>query len=237
MRFRNCLLIVIPILMLALPALAECPLFGVYTSMGGDLLAGRASESEPTGQSGVLDNAVKAQSWNGAALGTQWSLACPAICQDPQLIEDTIDGSGNGYRVYQTVYCGGTLWLLGTGMPWGAGATEYLADVFNAVFLTTITFELGVQVAHNTVITMDTDVLDCTGVCITLQIDSAVQLGEGLGTEFPPLYPLPVLPPDCTVDDTIQGTWWDINDVTMTIEGCTVPSAERNWGEVKSLYR
>jgi len=223
------------LIVLAAPAWAGCPLDGVYSTTD-TMLPGHASESEPTGQSGELGNAVFAQSWDGAALGTQWGLACPEICVEPVLLANTIDQYGNGDMVYLTEYCGGTLWLDGNG-PWGNGDAEYLVDVLICQFTTTISF-LGGQVAlHNTDIDMHGHFQGCPETCVEFTVAAACQLGEDYGYGFPADFPLPVLGGSCMPDENLLGTWWDISEINMVISGCTVPTTDRNWSEVKSLYR
>ena len=83
-------LLVFSMLLIAGFAWAACPIDGFYSTTD-VLLPGVASESEPTGQSGELGNAVYAESWDGVSLGTQWILSCPAICVEPVLVESDID--------------------------------------------------------------------------------------------------------------------------------------------------
>jgi hypothetical protein len=229
--------IIFAALLIAVPSLAGCPLFGVYTTVGGDMLAGRASESWPTGAAGQIGNTVKAVSWDGAAQATQWELNCTSICADPELILDTVDGTGTGQRVYLTQYCGGQIRLVGTGNAWYDGDAFYTADVLDALFTTTIDIELGVPVARNTEIHIEADVLDCTGVCLILDIALATELGQDEGANFPGNYPLPAEPPLCSEDPLLFGSWWDVTDIVLAIEGCSVPVEDNTFSGVKSLYR
>ena len=237
MRSLRILTISFVLLAMAGIALAGCPLQGTYTSAAGEMLNGRAAESWPGGIPGDLGNTVLANSWDDVELGAQWQLNCVEICVAPVLTENTVDEFGNGHHIYFTQYCGGEIVLTGDGQPWYNGDALYTAAVVEASFTVTVEIEGGVPVSHVSVIDILGDVLDCTGVCIELNVTNAVQAGEGVGTDFPAGYPLPHTPVTCTEDGSLLGTWWDISDITMLISGCTVPTVERNWGEVKSLYR
>ena len=213
-------------------AWAGCPLDGVY-STDNALLPGVASESEPTGQSGELGNAVHAESVGG---GAQWLLSCPAICVEPVMIENTVDGSGNGHVTYFTVYCGGGFWLNGGAEAWSNGHTEYLADVDVANFTTRITFAGGVPVLTTTDIEVTAEFLDCTDTCLTFTVASACQVGEAYGADFPAGYPLPVWMDTCDPDPMLWGSWWDVCCATMVIQGCSTDADDLDWGHVKALY-
>jgi hypothetical protein len=237
MRIARISLLALILALFALPALAQCPLLGTYTTQGGELLMGHASESWPYGAPGQLENAVTAQSWDGFELGNQWYLSCPETCVEPVVTEDTIDEFGNGQIIYLTQYCTGVLWLEGDGTPWSDGHDRYLADVLEAIFFTTVEYADSVPVGRTTQIQISTDVVDCTGVCINVDIQTATELGQGIGSDFPAGYPYPVLAEGCNPDPTLLGTWWDVTDITMSIEGCSVPVREAVWSEVKALYR
>ena len=75
-----------------------------------NVMDGRWSESHVGGGAGQPGNVVHAASWDGTALATAWELLGPTLDDSGAvLIDDTIDGDGNGQRVYFTNYVGGTL--------------------------------------------------------------------------------------------------------------------------------
>ena len=83
------------------PALAGPPANGTYTStdIGGTMLPGRYSESwYPTKLS--VNNTLNEQSWDGSTLGTQWHWYCPWIAFPPVLLVNTLDGNGNGIKIF-----------------------------------------------------------------------------------------------------------------------------------------
>ncbi|MBC8366022.1 hypothetical protein H8E52_01290 [bacterium] len=214
---------------------ANCPLYGDYSTNDGNMLPGRASESEPGGQSGEIGNAIFAESFDGQ-LGGQWMLFCPAICVEPELIENTVDDYGNGDMVYFTEYCGGQLWLNGTGEAWDNGAADYFADLQSAYFTTTITLVGGVPIFRSTTIEMMAQFVDCIDVCVFFDVIEAIQMGEDYGYNFPVDYPLPVFDYDCSASVDLYGSWWEIVDIAMNIGDCTVDTETSDWSQVKSLY-
>ena len=237
MRTLKILLLGISILMLAMPVWAGCPQDGPYTSQGGEMLLGRASESWAGGGEGQIGNTVLAQSWDGVELGTQWYMACPAICADPVLLDDMVNPEGNGYMTYMTSYCGGILWLNGDGTAWTNGDAEYIIDLAETIFYTTILFVGGTPVGHVTNIEMAGEFEGCPETCLAFDVANATQMGSGLGSEFPLDYPPTVVAPDCTEDLGLMGSWWDVIDIMMTISGCSTATEDVSWSQVKSLYR
>ena len=237
MRTLKILLLGVPILMLALPVWAGCPQDGPYTSQGGEILLGHASESWPGGGEGQIGNTVFAQSWDGMDLGTQWYMSCPAICADPILIDDTVDPNGNGYMTYMTSYCGGIVWLSGDGTAWTNGDAEYIINLTETNFYTTILFAGGTPVGRVTNIEMAGEFEGCPDLCLAFDVANATQMGTGLGIDFPSDYPPTVVAPDCAVDLGIMGGWWNVIDISMTISGCSTATENASWGQVKNLYR
>ena len=237
MRTLKTLLLMIPILLLSMNVIAECPELGVYSSIDGDVSLGRASESWVGGGEGQIGNAVLSMSWNGAALGQQWVLSCPATCSVPLLILDQVDGNGNGNQTWFTEYCGGELWLNGPGEAWDTGDASYTAVLNEASFTTTIQFAGGVPVGYVANIQFTAEFANCPEGCSAFEISNAVQLGRGLGSSFPAGYPLPVQQPDCLQDGALMGSYWDVIDLSLVITGCAVPTEDSSWSQVKSIYR
>ena len=93
------------------------PVDGTYTStdLGGLLLTGRAS-THRTGINSGLPHVLHGQSWNGAALGTQWEIRCPTNAVGFS-VQDNRNASGTGTLVYTSVYTGGTFTFFAGGWP------------------------------------------------------------------------------------------------------------------------
>jgi len=233
MRFAKTLLIGLPIILLALPALGQCPENGYYNSQSGILLLGTASESWINGQEGQIGNTLYAESDGG---GNQWVLSCPSACEEPILLEDTVDAYGNGMRSYLTEYCGGTLWLNGGTEAWSNGDDEYIVDLNDMNIYVTIIFMGGVPIGHVSNIELAGSFQGCDA-CVAFQIANATMYGHNYGVNFPPGFPLPVHPDSCDPDPNLYGSYWDIIDVGLTISGCGVATQSSDWSHVKAMYR
>ncbi len=232
-----------PILILALAcagnALAQCPnAIDTWSTTNGTMLGGRASEAwcgadgYPV-QPGVPGNTQDAQSWNGAALGTQWRAWGMEV--DPVgavLINDTVNASGNGARTYATEYTGGQFWL-SADHTWADGLADLTGQLHAYQVIATITY-----VAHNPVgatsnITFSGTFANCPGVneCeITFTIANAMLVWRaGSGLPMPADYP----PFQC---GATLGELFGICCITMQID-CAVPAQDEAWGALKALYR
>lgn len=126
-----------------MPALATPPVIGNYSPD-----EGRFSESWKGGQEGAKDNTINAMSWDGSALGGQWTLQCMVAAAQAQETDRDIDEFGYGYVKYETNYGGGSLWLSGSG-PWGDGSEDYTCTIGPVGMKVTVThlYEAGVRVA------------------------------------------------------------------------------------------
>lgn len=223
---------------IAVPALAGPPANGVYksTDIGGSMLPGRYSELWFGGKLSV-NNTLNEQSWNGA-LGTQWHWYCPWISVPPTLLLSTVNGAGNGQKIWRVTYSGGYCWIDGAG-PWAGGDASYLANINVWVAIVTETYvnfvEVGTIRNHNAQATF-------TGYnqeCMSLSISNVSKLGDTTGG------PLPANYPDfwswfvCNdVGTGGPGEWGDVNSITFTIIGCQSVSTEaKTWGAVKAIYR
>ena len=63
-----------------------------------------------------------------------------------------------------------------------------------------------------------------------------MQMGKGLGADFPPGYPLPVDPDFCDPGLDIMGAWWDIQWAEITIGPCEVGTRTQDWSTLKTTY-
>ncbi len=236
MRVGKALGILIGALLAVTPVLADPPLDGVYHSTAGDMLEGRGSESWPNGSDFEIGDALNWASWDGATLGLEWTLSCPAICEEPQLIYDGVNSSGYGVQIWQSQYCGGTFWLAADGdEPWGGGDDSYTASVQSLNQVTTILFAAWQPVSWITNMDMIAHFLGYQETCITLVVSNTERVGDTESQTFPPDYPDLVAGANCTAVD--MGSAWDVEDITMTITGCATPVEETSWGTVKSAYR
>ena len=118
-------------ILVTVPVLAGPPLNGSYksTDIGGTVLPGRYSEWWSAGVGPLtINNTLNEQSWDGATLAAQWWWYCPWQVLPPQLLLDTVNGLGNGNKIWRLTYSGGICSLDGAG-PWGNGDATYTALV------------------------------------------------------------------------------------------------------------
>lgn len=221
--------------LVSVPALAGPPNNGTYksTDIGGLMLPGRYSENWFAGPLAV-NNTLNEQSWNGA-LGTEWHWYCPWVTGKVLLV-DTVNGAGNGQKIWRVSYSGGYCWLSNTG-PWGGTDPTYLANISNWVAIVTETYAAGVEVGtvrnHNASATFT----GYTQECMSLSVTNAEKRGDTNGGPLPATYPsfwdwfvcAPTGGP---------GEWGDVDAITFVITGCpTVGVTEKSWGQVKAMYR
>lgn len=214
----------------ALPALAfAAPVPGTYTStdLGGALLTARTSTSRVFPNSG-LPQVFHVQSWDGAALGTQYTFACGV--QTVAFVPDSTFynvGTGNGTIRYHQEFNGGTF-TLAPG-PWGDGSGTITTTIVDIQ----VTFVSFLPVASRAnVVTTGTFANGCA---------LRYAVGNGIGvceTPFcatlPPGYP-PFLDPSC-LPTRVYGTWGQVSQIQMNID-CATEGQNGTWGRLKTLYR
>jgi hypothetical protein len=233
-------LVIIFAFLLTMPLLAFAgpPTDGIYTStdLGGQMLLGRYSESwdVPDGRLQVGNTANKL-SWDGATLGTQWELSCTRIAGPPLLITDTVDGSGNGFREWMVVYTSGDLILDGNG-PWGDGSEpSYQANLHAYREIKTFQYSNHQIVQSISNVSIQAGFKDFDESCLTISILNQEELGSTNTESLPPNYPAFLVPIHCDPTRTL-GSWGEVDEITLIITGCTVPTEETTWGEIKSRY-
>ena len=233
---KTAIVLVLAMLVIAPAASAQLnpPANGIYksTDVGGTMLTGRYSESYIGGAKLSPGNTVHEQSWDGATLGTQWKWFCAYQVGPPILQQDTVDGNGDGTKIWQVEYTSGQAWLSGTG-PWAGGDPFYTAQVDTWVATVTEQFAAGVEVATVKTVNASAQFDNYTEACIVLSLSNFEKLGEGM--VLPANYPE-------YIDQTCApvagpGEWGEVDDITYAILGCTVSTEKKSWGAVKQLYR
>jgi hypothetical protein len=227
------------VLLLAFAARADHPLNGVYLSATGQVLVGRFSESYVGGEQGMMGNTVHAESWDGAILGTQWEVFCPALAEPPELIDDTVDEFGNGHRVYRSIYTGGSFELEGSG-DWGNGDAWYYGDLFFYVHTTTMQI-VGGELEGYTTNAQLSGTFTGYDNCMQLTIANAVLVGmDGIPpADYPSLRMQEYDEGQWCADPLpdVVGEWGNVWSITMVISDCGTPSEGKTWGTMKNLYR
>lgn len=221
--------------LISAPALAGAPVNGTYksTDLGGTMLPGRYSEYW-FGAPLAVNNTLNEQSWDGATLGGQWHWYCPWIAGKVLLV-NTVNGLGNGIKIWRVTYTGGFCWIDGAG-PWAGGDPSYLANINLWTAIVTETYAAFVEVGtvrnHNANATF-------TGYnqeCMSLSVTNIEKLGDTNGGPLPATFPVFwdwfVCAPTAG-----SGEWGDIDGITFSILGCTVAVRETSWGAIKAMYR
>jgi hypothetical protein len=221
-------------LLVANSVLAECahaPLQGSYSTSTGSMIGGRVSEAFCSGVGpGQPGNMQNAMSWNGAALGTQWTVSGMTIdAAGAVLKKDAVDGSGFGYRDYVTNYTGGTFWLSGAG-AWGDGLGDFTGTITYYNVSTRISFMGGMPIGATSNISFRGAFTDCAYCFIDYAVANSMLMWTTGDGAMPANYP-PFL---CGAN---AGELHDVCCVTMHILCDVTATEESTWGSIKSLYR
>ncbi len=207
------------------------PYEGDWSTTDGTILEGRISEAwcNSPYSSGQPGNTLNAESWDGAALGTQWKVWGMSI--DAAGAVETgrdVNGSGFGWIDYVTNYEGGRFWLDGN-HPWSDG-TDLEGDVnlcsVNAR-VTLVNFE-PVGVTSNITITGVFDVCQWCSIQIAANSSRLWMTGDSdpMPTDYPPFLcgaQSGELHYSCCLDVSIM---------------CSVTGTEEStWGAIKEMYR
>lgn len=220
---------------LTVPAFAGPPLVGSYKSTLGDMLTGTYSETWNGGKLSV-NNTINEASYDGVNLGTEWKWSCAYIAAAPSLVYDGVDANGNGNRIWNVVYTGGSAWLSQTG-PWGNGEDyNLMVDTWNATV--TETYSNFVEVGTVKTVNATATFVGFPETCIVLALSNLEKHGDG-ATLPPPgvlAYPDFIDGANCNTAAG-PGEWGEVDDITYSILGCTVGTQDKSWGSVKALYR
>ena len=228
------MLVIIPTLSLAGP-----PLNGDYTTLdlGGPVSTGRAAESWDLGGGQFLaGTTLNAQSWNGAALGTEWRFTCGTETSPAVLLVDNVNGSGNGNRTYVKTFVGGQIWLSGAG-PWGNGDPVYSGPITSFTEFETVQYSSGVAIVAVSNVQAVAHFDNYPALCVAFTTSNGVRLGttDNAGVK-PANYPDFIASGTCAPTRTL-GSWWNLNDMIISISGCQVPVKNSTWGSLKASYR
>jgi len=219
-------------------AVAGPPANGTYTSvdLGGQVLLGRYSESwdQPEGRM-ETGNTVNKGSWDGATLGSQWSMSCTRIAVAPTLITDTVDGNGNGFREWMVIYIGGNLVLDGNG-PWGDGSEPaYYANLHAYREIKTFQYSNHEIVQAISNVSIEAGFKNFDETCVVISILNQEELGSTDAGALPADYPVFLEPITCDPVRTL-GSWGEVDEITLIITGCGVPIEDVTWGAIKTIY-
>ncbi len=235
MKFAAILCLVSFICIAAAPINAQCPITGVYSTYMGNLLSGRASEAycgadgEPI-QPGRPGNTQNAESWNNAALGTQWKVWGMYIDGNGGVETGrNVDEFGNGYIDYETNYLGGQFWL-SKDHSWGDGLNDLTGHIDYYNVSTRITLSGGQVSGYVSNVYFTGKFYDCEECWLRYVIANAMLVWMP-GWPDGPLANYPDLLCDATLGEQI-----DVCCIQADIY-CDIATEESTWGAIKSLYR
>ena len=224
--------------LLASAAFAGAPLSGTYDSddLGGSISTGRYSEGWVAGGGALLPGTtMNAQSWDGSVLGAEWSYSCGIEQSAPILLTNTVNANGTGNRTYMKTFVGGEIWLSGAG-PWGNGDAFYSGPILSYTEFETIQYVNNVQVHAVTNVQATARFDGYPDECVAFSVSNGLRIGStALGNPVPVNYPA-FLTGSCAPGAT-GGAWWDMFQMSLYIQGCSVSNEDVNWSQMKAMYR
>lgn len=236
MRYVKMLILAACIMLPASWLAAQCvcgpddiPQQGIWSTYGGTLLPGRASEGwcgDPV-RPGVPGNTINSMSWNGAALGTQWRAWGMQIDDaGANEVARDLDANGTGWIDYVTNYDGGEFWL--DRDHFGNGVQDLTGNIGYFNTSARVTFYLGNVVGVTSNITFNGVFNECPCCYLEFVISNALRVWDGVTGTPPPDYPSFLCGP--------TGELFDVCCIMASIscENSTEPSS---WGAIKELYR
>lgn len=224
------------IMMLAMSglALAACPdLEGIWSNVPDSnpdypILEGRISDAWCNGVPGEAGNMQDAQSWDGAALGMEWTFDGMTVdAAGGTVVYDGVTG-GNGIRITEYGFDGGQFWLSGDGV-WTDGDVELTGAVADYLVVRTETFVDGELVAAVSNVTFEGAFDDCIDCYLQATANTNLVWRTGYAWGMPADYP-----GFLCGDSGELGEFYDMT-VFIVCEGTATES--RSLSDMKSLYR
>jgi hypothetical protein len=235
MRVFKSISLAAAVLFVAVTVWAGCPIHpnpGIYTTTNGSILPGRASEAwcDPLHlQPGYPGNTQNAESWNGAALATQWRVWGQTIdAAGAQETARSVDAYGNGWIDYVTNYVGGQFWL-SKFHTWSDGANDLTGTLtyFNVGARVTLIGGQIVGVTSNVMLQGYFD--DCPVCTLEYVITNAMLVWMPGWPGMPANYP-------AYLCGASMGELFDVCCIRASIY-CPVGAETSTWGAIKSLYQ
>jgi hypothetical protein len=236
---RNVFTVLLLSAMLTLGVSAVCaqpPVDGIYKTQDGDFLEGRYSVSWP-GANGYesAGNLINLESWNGAALGSEWKVFCPFIVSVTTLYNVPTGPPGTYIAGYLIHYASGSVWLDGAG-NWGGGDASYTGTIDSYVEVRDIQVVSGLLTAADSNHNLAAHIIGYTSDCVAFAIGNSAWIGDTPQHGAKPADYPGFLDAACAATGT-AGHWGTATDLTLTVEGCFVGTEESTWGGVKARYR
>ena len=202
--------------------LAGPPRSGTFKSTLGEMAGGRLSESfPPSGNDLSVGCSINTESWQEGALGAEWRVWC-GVLSSSILAVDTVTPSGTGVRIYVRQFGGGRFWLSGSG-AWSSGDPQYIGGIDSYREITTYVYASSVLTGVTSDVSwsgfFDIYNSDPCKFCIAVG-STAERRGDTATGPLPQGYPSFMDPLSCQ-GDREAGSWWDQDDVTMSITRCS----------------
>ena len=230
----------------AAAAFAGAPLSGTWKSTSGDFDEGTATTSGSNMLG--LGNVLYGRSYAGGVFTNDWTISCPVVAAIIPL-GAPIGPTGN--FSYMITYTGGYVTLGGPGNPWNGGDAVYTGTIDTYVEIRTIQTAGGKITGAVSDHSVSAKIQGYPESCVAWAIGNGVLIG-GTSPSLPypfnytgtgalqsvkiakyPDYPNAA----CALSAAGSGHWDDIRDLTLSIQGCAVPTQPSTWGNVKSMYR
>jgi hypothetical protein len=231
---RKRLLPVFMLLLVAVPALAICPVGGIYRSSLGTMALGRAAEgwcgaSGNPVEFGQPGNTLDMMSWDAGVLGGQWHIYGMTVnAAGAVLVDSYMTPQGIGWKDYLINYDGGGFWLTGSN-TWSSDGQPLTGTI--------TTFSISVRVNYfmnevdgatsNVSLTGAFD--GCTDCVFQYVLADGLLAWRTGWPNMPAGYP--ALPCGANV-----GELTDICSINANIN-CAVDNQSETLGDVKSLFR
>jgi hypothetical protein len=190
-------------------------------------------------------NTIYGRSSSGGVFTNDWIVQCPTVIA---VIPIVPFAGANGNAIYQINYSGGYVVLGGPGNPWDGGDAQYTGTVSTYIEIRTITYagsKIKGAVSDHAI---TAQIQGYNDACLTWGIANGTLRG-GANPTAPLPFDFTVLQsvksaayPDypgagCVLGPNGPGHWEDIDDITISVAGCSVATAPSTWGAVKAKYR
>jgi hypothetical protein len=182
-----------------------------------------------------VGNALHAESWDGATLGTQWKIFCPTIVDTTRFLYLPL-GGGSYIAKYLITYAGGgTVWLDGGG-PWAGGDASYTGTIDTYIEARDVQVVAGTLTGLDSNHNLAAHINGYPSSCVAFAIGNSAWIGDTPQSGAKPAdYPA-FLDASCNPTGT-AGHWGTATDLTIVVQGCELSTEETTWGAVKARYK
>jgi hypothetical protein len=208
------------------------PYDGNYSTYGGNLLSGRASEAwcgTPL-MPGVPGNTENAMSWDDFTLGTQWKAWGMYIDETGAVWQaENLDADGTGWVDYVTNYEGGQFWLSGA-HEWSDG-TDLTGQINYYIVNARVSYLEGQVIGVTSNVVFNGVFDQCPNCNLEYVIANAMRVWwpgdpDPAPADYPPF-----------ICGSGLGELFEICCIMANITCHTIGTEPSTWGMIKELYR